>query len=91
MTSHISDLIRQKSKVSANGSLVEESTLSRRGSVYIPHYLAITVFADFEGANSPWVQWRGVGPLFRDNDSRVLPLDDPAMVAGEGIGPSTFW
>lgn len=54
MTSHISKASVSLCISLVGGSLVEESILSRCGSVYIPHYLAITVFAYFEGANSPW-------------------------------------
>ena len=61
---HITDLhISRTPRLSAGGSLVGESILSRCGSVYIPHYLAITVFAYFEGANGPWL---------RANDSNVV-------------------
>ena len=92
MTSHISDLIRQKSKVSASGSLVEESILSRCGLVYIPHYLAITVFADFEGANSPWEQRKESNLLLKDNETRDLTVCPLCyVVAGTGFGPVTFW
>ena len=68
MTSHIPVVH------TVSGSLVEESILSRCGSVYIPHYLAITVFADFEGANSPWAQRKESNLLLKDNETRDLTV-----------------
>ena len=68
MTSHIPVVH------TVGGSLVEESILSRCGSVYIPHYLAITVLAYFEGANSPWLRRPDSDRRPSGNEPDELPL-----------------
>ena len=63
----------------AGGSLVGESILSRYdGHLNLVRY-AHTDSPRILRARRPWVQRAEIESAFRDNDSRVLPLDDPAM------------